>query len=239
MNNRITLEDLQKDFRLRSERSLDKAALLNREIQCYEFILSSDHDVMLHLYPGTSSDSFVMRFLEYSHLFDEIEIFKIKKAYDYMVQGATTYETEDNNNGNGIVPNSKSFSNSVSGVDSSSFLKAQVCYDYLNWLKGINLTKRKYSEKYYAWYHRIKMAIGQAEHIPLGNKQLIISTGNKLYGTKDGFYQAFNNFNPEMPSSFVKKLSGKDRKNWKRIIFEISGNDVRVRRYLENFPDYQ
>ncbi|MCU0457651.1 MAG: hypothetical protein MUE37_00980 [Bacteroidales bacterium] len=237
MSNCITLEDLQNDFELRSERSLDRAALLDREIQCYEFILFFNHYRLVQYYGATTSDSFSIRFPEYSYLFDDSEIIKIKKAYDYMVQGATIYEREDKKNENGIIPNSKPIRNNLSGADRSSFLKAQVCYDYLNWLKGINLAMRKYSEKYYAWYHKIKIAIGQAGHLLPGNKQLIISTGTRLYGTKHGFYQAFISFNPERPKSFVEQLSDKDKKNWKRIIIEISGNDIYVRRYLENFPD--
>lgn len=239
MRNSITLGDLQKDFETRSERSLDKSALLKREVECYEFILLFDHDSMeyhlLHLGSKTSN-SFSWRFPEYSHLFNDTEIYKIKKAYDYMVQGATISKSEDEENDDFEPPVIKPIRKSLTGAESSSISKAKMCYDYLCWLKN-NPVKRKYAEKYYAWHHRIKVAIGQAEHIPPGAKQLVITTGEKLYGTGYGFYQAYINFNPEKPTSFVNGLSDKEKRKWKKIILEISGNDSKVKRYLDEFPD--
>lgn len=235
----ITLQELQEDFKSRSKQSIDKAALLKREIDCYEFILEFDHySIAIYSHLGFKcQDNFSRKFPEYSYLFSDDEVYDIKKEYDVMVHGAIISAPEYNGNINLELHNNEYINVNQGREGKSTGSKAQMCYDYLCWLKSINLKTRKHPEKFYAWYHKIKEAIGQAGHIPSGKKQLIISTGERLYGTKYGFYQAYISFNLQKPASFVKGLTDKDRKKWKKIIVEISGNDNDVKRYLKEFPD--
>ena len=242
MKKNIILEDLKKDFELRSERSLDKVALLKREIECFEYIFSYENDyvgVYNSYARPTTSDSFSIKFSEYSQLFSDVEVYEMKKAYDYfIVQGANNSEAKEwyknltKLGGIKVQDGSK-----LHDLATALFNKVKLFYDYLGWLKSINPVERNYAEKYYAWYHRIKVAIGQADAFPPGAKQVIINYGKEKYGTKDGFYQAYIAFNIEKPTTFVKSLSDKDRRKWKRIIMEISSNNTKVKRYLENFPN--
>ena len=242
MKKNNTLEGLKKDFELRSERSLDKATLLKREIECFEYIFSYENDIVgfYNTYARpTTSDSFSIKFSEYSRLFSDVEVYVMKKAYDYfIVQGAPISEAvvwyvELSGSGNTEVKRRSDLPDTAI----SYFVKVRMYYDYLCWLKSINSVERKYAEKYYAWYHRIKIAIGKADPFPPGAKQEIINYGKEKYGTREGFYQAFITFKPEKQIAFVNSFTAKERKKWKSTIIEISGNDVDVIRYLENFPN--
>jgi hypothetical protein len=98
-------------------------------------------------------------------------------------------------------------------------------------------SKKKYSDKYYAWYHKILIAKGKAERFTPGAKQEIIDYGKNEYGTKgSGFYQAFMEFDLTSRQSFVNSFSPKERKKWKEIIIEISNRDTDVINYLKEFP---
>lgn len=100
------------------------------------------------------------------------------------------------------------------------------------------LEPKIYPDKFYAWYHRILLAIGKAEQFTPGAKQEIIDFGKRKYGTKgNGFYQAYMEFDLNKRTSFVTGLHSKDRKKWKGVITDISNNDNDVITYLKEFPN--
>lgn len=45
----------------------------------------------------------------------------------------------------------------------------------------INSPHPKYSDKYYAWYHKILMALGKAEQFTPGAKQEIVNYGKRIW----------------------------------------------------------
>lgn len=99
--------------------------------------------------------------------------------------------------------------------------------------------KIKYPDKFYAWYHKILIAIGKkAEQFTPGAKQEIIDFGKRKYNTRGhGFYQAYMEFDLTKRQSFVTGLHLKDRKKWKEVIIDISNNDIDVITYLKEFPN--
>lgn len=94
-----------------------------------------------------------------------------------------------------------------------------------------------YPDKYYAWYHKILIALGKENQFTPGAKKEIIALGKNRYGAKSGFYQKFIDFDIEKKNSFVSGLLPRERKKWKSIITEISNSDIDVIKYLEGFPN--
>lgn len=243
----ITLEELISDFKIRSQISNDKKALLEREIDCYEYIFHGQYTSPYQSRFGITITipGFREQFNEYSEDFNEFDIYKIRSAYNYFV-GYKDYKIE--------APfkflfyseffRGENVSEEELESKATALAKAAMVYnDYLQWLKK-ELSKKyrsKFPDKYYAWYHKIRIAIGKADQFTTGAMQEIINYGKNEYGTKGhGFYQAFLDFDLTKPAKFqdfVTNLSAKDRKGWKQIIGDISCNDIDVTNYLKKFPN--
>lgn len=111
-------------------------------------------------------------------------------------------------------------------------------HKFLEWLRNHSKTKKKYPDKYYAWYHKILIALGKAAQFTPGARQEIINYGKNKYGTKGhGFYQAFLDFDLNDKPRFVNSLIPKDKGKWKKIIMEISHDDKDVINYLKKYPN--
>lgn len=96
----------------------------------------------------------------------------------------------------------------------------------------------KYAEKYYAWYHKILIALGKQDTFTPGSKKEIVAFAKNKYDFPGrGFYQAFIEFDINAKNSFVRSLSPKDKNQWKKIIIDISKNDIQVIDYLKDFPN--
>ena len=97
--------------------------------------------------------------------------------------------------------------------------------------------KKKYPDKYYAWYHMIKIHLGKEQNFPNNfSKKEIIQFGKNRYKTGEGFYKAFNQYDLIKISTFLHKMTKKDRPVWKRAIIDISDNDPAIISYLKNLP---
>jgi len=98
--------------------------------------------------------------------------------------------------------------------------------------------ERKHAEKWYALYHMILIEIGkQAPLLSSGSKVEIIKYGRGQYGTNQGFYQTLREIELNNMIAFVRCLPKKDRKQWKKIISEISDNDADVISWLKKQPN--
>lgn len=105
MNEKITLEGLKKNFEDRWQKSLQKEALLKREIDCFEYIFSIE-DIDISYLQGSNMrrlGGFADKYPEYSKDFNVFMISLIKKAYlHFIVNGndlsdADTWLQEINN----------------------------------------------------------------------------------------------------------------------------------------------
>jgi len=97
--------------------------------------------------------------------------------------------------------------------------------------------KKGVPDKYFAWYHKILIAIGKEPNITAGSKKDIIALGTNKYHAKSGFYQAFIDFDLTKKQSFVNSLSKRDRSKWKGSITELSNNDSEVINFLKSYPN--
>ncbi len=116
------------------------------------------------------------------------------------------------------------------------------CKDLLNFFEGFQETdepeRKKYADKWYAYYHLILIALGKAEKIS-ESKEEIIQYGQNKYGTKGaGFYQSYNETSiNDFGGNFQRGLTLKDRNKWKEIIKDISKNDSEVILWLSKRPN--
>jgi hypothetical protein len=94
-----------------------------------------------------------------------------------------------------------------------------------------------YPDKFYAWYHGIRIVLGKEPGFPTHfRKKEIIEFGNNTYGTSEVFYRVFHHLNLTQTYSFVKSMS-KERANWKKKIIDISNNDADICDYLSNLSN--
>ena len=111
-------------------------------------------------------------------------------------------------------------------------------HKFLEWLKNHSRTKKKYPDKYYAWYHGIKIIIGKSQNFPSNfEKKEIIEFGKNQYGTGEGFYKVINKLDLTQTYTFLKSMSTKDRAKWKTVIIDLSNKDADIISYLKKFPN--
>ena len=111
-------------------------------------------------------------------------------------------------------------------------------HKFLEWLRNHSKTKKKYFEKYYAWYHGIKIILGKEHNFPSNfGKKEIVEFGKIHYGTGEGFYKNINKLDLTKTYTFLNSMTKKDRANWKAVIIDISKNDADIISYLRKFPN--
>lgn len=215
-----SLERLKDNFNWRYKKSLFKAELLKREIEGYELIFDEQR-LNVRASPGARY------LLSYSIGLTGDNINNIREIFIYYI-----IEGED------ISKHTASMSSeNVSGFMFWYNLTI-VLRDYLEWLKQYKNPKRKYPDKYYAWYHQILITLGKETSFP-GNfgKKEIIEFGRKRYNTGEGFYKHIKNLELTKTATFVQSMNKRDRNYWKVAIVDISNNDANVVSYIRGFPN--
>jgi hypothetical protein len=94
---------------------------------------------------------------------------------------------------------------------------------------------KTYPDKWYAFYHWILIKCGKVKPIE-GSKTEIIKFGQNKYGTGEGFYKEYKDFDMNNIPAYINSLSQKDRHKWKGIIKDISKNDNDVLLWLKKQP---
>ena len=225
------LESLIESFKKRQSKSDDRSNLLKIEIESHELLFD---DKRLPLSSNVFSNNRPLKYLNYT----DLDIVSIREAYHrYIVNGADIEQSGQlykDTNGMFIrrTPEARPI---------HYYIEAKTRYLYLLWLRElINIDSgrlKKYPDKYYAWYHKILIALGKEHQFTPGAKQEIVNYGKSKYGTKGGFYQAYMEFDLTKRKEFVKGMTDRERKKWKKMIIEISNNDSDVISYLGNYPN--
>jgi hypothetical protein len=237
MKESVRLEELRRGFDSIYLRSQDKEGYLKREIEAYSMIFD---DTKLKL-PVLSIDDEPL--IKFDITYSSMGIFLIREFYDHFIlKGADVSDLEEKEPidfGSWIREHYDIAEESLLETNSPEYYYtlARDLHEYLKWLKCYSEAKSKYPDKYYAWYHKIRIAIGKADQFTPGAKQEISEYGKNIYKAKSGFYQAFLDFDLTKRQSFVTSLSSKDRRKWKKVIIEISKNDSDVIKYLDDFPN--
>jgi hypothetical protein len=146
----MTLEEMKENFNTRYQRSPVKEVLLNREIECYEFVLNPDMgEFKKFLNPHVQilwSDIFKKKFNEYSHNVNDRDIFDIKRAFLFFILNGSDikdapewYKKEiiDYNN----PGNSQNYTAEEINILGYEFVnQVKTYYYYLEWLKSYPTT---------------------------------------------------------------------------------------------------
>ncbi|MEI8048917.1 MAG: hypothetical protein WCI92_16160, partial [Bacteroidota bacterium] len=96
--------------------------------------------------------------------------------------------------------------------------------------------KKQYPEKWYAFLHMILINLSNENQFLDNTKKGIIDVGTKKYGTGQGFYREIKNIDLNNMTAYIKSMLPKDRKKWKSIIIELSGNDADVISWVNKQP---
>jgi hypothetical protein len=235
----ISPDELKEDFISRYQRSKDKTTLFEREVEIFSLIFDEEK-VPLTM---RSNETIMGREQTLKDVlkFSRIDLWCIRRAYYYFVVNG-----EDISKAGDL---SEEFLYDMNFPQDEIYEKgvyyanlAVTCFDYLQWLKQDmkqpSRTNKRSPIKYYAWYHKILIAIGKADAFAPGDKKAIQALGENKYGCggTSGFYQHFIDFNLNKKETIVNSLK-RDRKTWKNAIIAISNNDIDVIRYLERFPN--
>lgn len=95
-----------------------------------------------------------------------------------------------------------------------------------------------YPEKWWAYYHAIKLALGKESPFPNNfGKSEIIEYGRQTYNTGEGFYKTFMSIDINQTYSLVRSFNKRDRANFKKILTEISVNDADIVHFLNKLPN--
>jgi hypothetical protein len=98
-------------------------------------------------------------------------------------------------------------------------------------------TKKKVAEKWYALLHMIYVNMRRIEMFEkLSDKKGIIEYGKDNYpfkGTGQMFYKYIHIIHKYRIHDYIYNRLKKDRKLWKKIITEISGNDPKVKEWID------
>lgn len=236
----VILNRLKEEFIARYNRSRERETLLQREIELYSLVFDAEklplpgvvffdeeiviRDVILRTTLKISTDD--LRQIRYAYSIHIVDGREMPKLDDLKSDLLKKEDIKEKENYEKLVY----YAN-----------QAVAYFEYLRWLKQYTpdeeKSKRKFPEKYYAWYHKILIAITKADKFLPGDKKSIEAVGRSLYNCKSGFYQAFIDFKIDKPETFVNSLTPKDRGKWKKIIEEISSHNIEVINYLKNFPN--
>ena len=120
---------------------------------------------------------------------------------------------------------------------------SEITTDYLEGIRIQSLlalsqpVRKGYPDKWYALYHMILIAIGKpVPNLSDYTKAEKIKYGENQYGTGQDFYREFKVIDLNNITAYVRSLPPKDRKDYKKIITAISGNDADVISWLRKQP---
>ena len=99
-------------------------------------------------------------------------------------------------------------------------------------------SETNYPDKFYAWYHGIRIVLGKERAFPnnFGKKE-IIEFGANTYGTGEGFYKVFSHLDLTKTYTFLKSMNSHDRANWKKKLIDISNKNADILDYLNKFSN--
>ena len=97
----------------------------------------------------------------------------------------------------------------------------------------------RYPEKWYALLHFILVELGKEANFGNKTKLEIIAFGKEKYNTGQGFHNEYKEISKNSFKKYLNGLSPKDKKQWKNIIKEISGNNLDVNLWTEKRPNYE
>jgi hypothetical protein len=95
-----------------------------------------------------------------------------------------------------------------------------------------------YPEKWYALLHYILVDLGKEVNFKDKTKNEIIAFGKEKYKTDQGFQKAYKEISTSSFNTYLNGLPQKDKKAWKDIIKEISGNNIEVISWTKNKPKF-
>jgi len=231
-------EQLKKEFDSDFNESQDPVALLDIAIEGYSSIFNFKRFEI-------SANHCIEKPLEkYDILYSSTELFLIREFYIHFIvkkNNISDLEVNEKYEPNSWIGNLREWALDELSEPTGPKLYYDIMinlYEFLKWLRRYAKTKSKYPDKYYAWYHKIRIALGKAAKFTPGARQEIINYGKNEYGTKGhGFYQAFLDFDLNDKPRFVNSLIPKDKGKWKIIIREISQDDKDVINYLKKYPN--
>lgn len=237
MQDNDLFEQLKEEFESDFNESQDPIALLDIAIEGYSSIFdfkrfdlsynNSEEPLKKYDITYSSMELFLIREF-YIH-------FKVKKNDISDLEEHETYEP------NSWISNLKEWApEEFSGSADPTFhydLMSNL-HKFLEWLRNHSKTKKKYADKYYAWYHGIKIIMSKEHNFPsnFGKKEKI-EFGKNHYGTGEGFYKVITKLNLTQPYTFLKSMSTKDRAKWKTVIIDLSNKDADIISYLKKFPN--
>lgn len=248
MKKPITLQELERDFNIRYKASRKPEILITKERNDYELLFNEEKlSFPTGFVPYGSFPGSIININDYfykSSIVKKSAIGYISFSEVYIIRNAYYHFILNGNDKSDaaiwlkkLIPYSNLGPDELHSKGLYFINLAEVLNDYLDWLRIFPKRMSKYPDKYYAWYHKILIALGKAPSFPAGDKKGIIAYGKANYHTKSGFYQQFIEFNLEKKNTFVRSLSPRDRKKWKDTIINISVNDLDIIDYLKNFPD--
>ncbi|MBN1187331.1 MAG: hypothetical protein JXB49_33950 [Bacteroidales bacterium] len=143
---KITFESLKDNFLIRYNKCREKEKLMDREIDCYSYVLNSDiEDYKAFLNPyktGSWLGIFEKKFFEYSQYISDREIFNIKSAYIFFIVNGTDIKEAGRwyksnvLNVFGDYPKQKYSDEEIERLGTELILEVIAYYEYLNWLKS-------------------------------------------------------------------------------------------------------
>ncbi len=234
------LKSLKEEFIARYEQSRDKETLLQKEIEFINLIFENKQlPFPVKFYDTDIQVREIILQIALKISLDDLR--EIRSAYSlYVIDGREIPKIDDLDKNPQREENLKQKEKLERHIRNANLAVAY--FDYLQWLNQFSpdeeINKRRFPVKYYAWCHKILIAIEKADPFDQGDKKAIQALGKNKYGCgpTSGFYQHFIDFNLARKEDFVNSL-GRDRKKWKDIIKAISDKDIDVIRYLDKFPN--
>lgn len=233
MDESTLLTDFKEKFELTFQISKDKEAYVKMFIEGLSLIFDEKKlDVSLKSWTDYPLEEFLIYYSSAQiYLIRQFRKFAVITGHDISESEGWMVEFKD-------LMNSEPFLPIEISPPIYNYYRAHALNEFLKWLRRRSKTKSEYPDKYYAWYHKIRIALGKAAQFTPGARQEIINYGKNEYGTKGhGFYQAFLDFDLNDKSRFVNSLIPKDKGKWKIIIKKISQDDKDVINYLKKYPN--
>lgn len=233
MEDNTILNPLIEDFKARSQKSLNKATLLERELEEYENLFDYQKWNISTINLGAT-----YQYAPVPPSINRNDISRIRLAYDYFVIRGNDIATAGEWYKKVVQPITTQSTEELQKVGLFFYKLALEYYECLQYLRELANKPKKFPDKYFAWYHQILINLNKESRFPnnFGKKE-IIEFGKNKYNTGEGFYKTINKLDLTKTTSFVQSMSKKDRAQWKAAIADISNNDADVVNYLTRFPN--